>query len=55
MNTPINKAIIEQSVTAVLRERLNLVCQDSLTASNIFNRLVIPAKATETKNNIANN
>ena len=43
-----------QRATAAFLESLNLVCQDSLTASNILIRLVIPAKATDRKKRVAN-
>ena len=53
-NTPTPKAMRVHISMAVFLFSLNLVCHDSLTASNIFIRLVIPAKTTDMKNSTAN-
>ena len=51
---PTSSAMEPHRATAPFLDSLNLVCQDSLTASNMLIRLVIPAKATDRKNSVAN-
>ena len=47
---PTSRAMPLHRATAAFLESLNRVCHDSLTASNILIRLVMPAKATDRKN-----
>ena len=51
---PTNRAMPLHRATAAFLGSLNRFCHDSLTASNILIKLVMPAKATDRKNITAN-